>query len=118
MCTEGKVNMVSVQSKLEDITFKKKMECSYAQNPYTNHQLRLAISEDVVQHMSTNNNWFNAGTNGGDESVCVLPHGQGKLKTLSGEMVYNGEWYKGKVFRPEFQKISKERLFPLNFNIS
>ena len=71
MCTEGKVNMVSVQSKLEHIAFKKKMECSYAQNPYTNHQLRLAISEDVVQHMSTNNNWFNAGTNGGDDNVCV-----------------------------------------------
>lgn len=102
MCTEGKVNMVSVQSKLEDIAFKKKMECSYAKNPYTNHQLRLAISEDVVQHISTNNNLFNAGTNGGDDSVCVLPHGQGKLKTLSGEMVYNGEWCKGKVFRPEF----------------
>ncbi|CAH3025695.1 unnamed protein product [Porites evermanni] len=94
--SEGLVNMVSVQSKLEDIAFKKKMECSYARNPYTNHQLRQATSEDVVQHISRNKNSLNMVTNGGDaHNVRELPHGRGKLKTVTGEVVYNGEWCKG-----------------------
>lgn len=102
--SEELVNMFSVQSKLEDIAFKKKMECSYARNPYTNHQLRQATSEDVVQHISRNENSFNMVTNGGDaDNVRELPHGRGKLKTVTGEVVYNGEWCKGKVLRPQLK---------------
>ena len=95
--TGGQVNILAVQSKLETIAFKTKMECSHAQNPFTNHQPKPSTTEDVVQHISSDKRSLSVGADSGSRTLRNVPHGRGKLKTVTGEMVYSGEWCKGKV---------------------
>lgn len=51
MENEPRANMLAVQSLLEEIAFKNKMECGYARNPFTNKQLKASTTEDVLQHV-------------------------------------------------------------------
>ena len=93
---EGQVNILAVQSKLEAIAFKTKMECSHAKNPFTDHQPKTLTTEDVVQHISSDKPLFSVEADGGSRSLRDVPHGHGKLETVTGEVVYNGDWCKGK----------------------
>ena len=73
----------TVQSQLEDIAFKKKKRCSYARNPFSNECVR-ASSQDVIQHDFNNK-----------DGTRKLPDGRGTLETLTGQVVYKGEWREG-----------------------
>ncbi|XP_068757006.1 uncharacterized protein [Montipora capricornis] len=88
---EAQVNMIAVQYNLEDITFKKKMDCSYIRNPFSNFHV-AASSEDVVHCRSVNDeNFVNDG-----KAYGRIPNGHGTLKTLDGKLLYSGGWRKGK----------------------
>ena len=89
--------MLTVQSKLEAVTFKTKMECNYAQNPFTSQQLKPSTSEDILQHISVDKVPSDLEPDGGACSGRELPHGRGTLRTATGEFIYSGDWYKGKT---------------------
>ncbi|KAK2558043.1 MORN repeat-containing protein 3 [Acropora cervicornis] len=85
------VNMITFQYDLEEITFKKKMECNYIRNPFSDLHV-TSTSEDVVHHVFVRDKCFvSVGA-----AAKRLPHGSGILKTLSGKVLYSGEWCKGK----------------------
>jgi len=92
----GQVNMLVVQSKLEAITLKTKIECDYARNPFTNQHLKPSTSEDVIQRMSVDKRPFGTGADGGVSSPRELPHGRGILESATGEFIYSGDWREGK----------------------
>ena len=92
---EELADFVLVQSKFEEITLKNKMDCTYARNPLSDKQAKMACNRDVLR--GTNVRPFLSGT---DEFIinCVLrdiPHGSGSLKTPFGEPVYSGDWCEG-----------------------
>ena len=102
------VNMLTVQSKLEEIVFKTKMECNYARDPYTKGNFKASTSEDVLQHTSAIKGPFGVGT---ACSPRKLPHGCGTLETATGEIIYSGDWLKGKIK----EKLFKNDLIPRTF---
>ena len=94
--TKPQVNMLAVQSEVEDISFKTKMVCSHARNPFTCQQLKASTTEDVVQHISEDKRPLSTRTvNSAACSQRELPHGLGTLKTVAGKLVYSGDWRKG-----------------------
>ncbi|XP_074625472.1 uncharacterized protein LOC141883770 isoform X1 [Acropora palmata] len=85
------VNMITFQYDLEEITFKKKMECNYIRNPFSDLHV-TSTSEDVVHHVFVRDKCFvSVGA-----AAKRLPHGSGILKTSTGKVLYSGEWCKGK----------------------
>lgn len=90
--------MLEIQSKLEKITLKTKLECTYARNPYSSQHLKPSTSADVLQHISARKRPFSSGFDG-LVSVQELPHGRGTLKTTSDELLYTGDWCKGTIKR-------------------
>lgn len=92
--TNRKVDMREVQSKLEAITFKTKMECSYARDPFSSKHLKPSTSEDLLQHIPPDRHvsFLEADSC----SLRELPHGRGILKTATGEFIYSGGWFRGK----------------------
>lgn len=92
------VNMLAVETELEDIVFKTKMLCNHARNPFTSQQLKASSSEDVIQHVSEDKRPFSVrAVNNGACSQRQLPHGYGNLKTVTGKVVYSGDWRKGET---------------------
>ena len=92
--TNRKVDMREVQSKLEAITFKTKMECSYARDPFSSKYLKPSTSEDLLQHIPPRRH-----VSFQEADSCSLrefPHGRGILKTATGEFIYSGDWCRGK----------------------
>ena len=88
--------MITFQYDLEEITFKKKMECNYIRNPFSDLHV-TSTSEDVVHHVFVRDKCFvSVGA-----AAKRLPHGSGILKTLSGKVLYSGEWCKGKFTQNE-----------------
>lgn len=91
--TNAQVNMLAVQYDLEEIAFNTKMDCGYARNPFSSQLLKVSSSVDVIHHTSLKvrgNSAVGAGKR-------VLPNGRGSLKTVTGKLVYSGEWRKGKA---------------------
>ena len=74
---EERVDMLAVQSKLDEVTFKTQMGCNYARNPFSNQPLQLSTSIDVLHF------------------VGLLPHGRGTLETTTGDFIYSGDWCRG-----------------------
>ena len=83
--------MITFQYDLEEITFKKKMECNYIRNPFSDLHV-TSTSEDVVHHVFVHDKSFVSVS----ATAKHLPHGSGILKTSSGKVLYSGEWCKGK----------------------
>lgn len=95
--TESQVNILAVQSAVEGIAFKSKMVCNYVRNPFTSQQLKASTTKDVVQHISEDKRPLNIrAVNSVARSQRELPHGYGSLKTVTGKLVYSGDWRKGK----------------------
>ena len=93
---EELADFLLVQSKFEEITLKNKMDCTYARNPFSYRQPKMATNEDVLQGTNVRP-LFVSGTDAFIIS-CVwrdIPHGSGSLKTPSGEPVYSGDWCEG-----------------------
>ena len=93
---EELADFLLVQSKFEEITLKNKMDCSYARNPFSNKQPKMATNEDVLQ----GTNFRRTFLSGTDEFISIrvwrdVPHGSGSLKTSCGEPVYSGDWCEG-----------------------
>ena len=96
--TEPQINMLAVQADLEEIVFKNKMLCDHARNPFTSEQVEASSSEDVIQHISEEKGPFSVrAVNIGACSQRKLPHGYGSLKTVTGKVIYSGDWRKGKM---------------------
>jgi len=94
--TAPQINMLAVQADLEEIVFKSKTFCDHARNPFTSEQLKASSSEDVIQHISEEKGPFSVrAVNSGACSQRKLPHGYGSLKTVTGKVVYSGDWRKG-----------------------
>ena len=81
--SEEEVDMLAVQSKLDEVTFKCKtrMECNYARNPFSNQPLEPSTNIDVLHFRSA--------------LVEILPHGRGILETTTGDFIYSGDWCRG-----------------------
>ena len=89
--------MREVQSKLEAITLKTKMECSYTRDPFSSKHLKPSTSEDILQYIPPHRHVSILGGEGGDScSLREFPHGRGILKTATGEFIYSGDWCRGK----------------------
>ena len=93
---EEVADFLLVQSKFEEITLKNKMDCTYARNPFSDEQPKMATNEDVLRGTSVRPS-FMSGT---DEFIINfvwrdIPHGSGSLKTPSGEPLYSGDWCEG-----------------------
>lgn len=91
---DDKVDMLEIQSKLDEITLKTKLECNYVRNPYSGQHLKPSTSTDVLRHILRKRP-FSLGFDGDFASVRELPHGRGTLKTTSDELLYTGDWCKG-----------------------
>ena len=110
--TSGKVDMREVQSKLEAITFKTKMECSYARDPFSSKHLKPSTSEDLLQHIPPRRHVsFQVADSC---SLRELPHGRGILKTVTGEFIYSGDWFRGEKECVKFLHFSYLPLFLIN----
>ena len=84
--------MLAIESKLDVIAFKKKMECGYARNPFSSQDIKASSNEDVLQHL--NKHPFIQGAN----RVRELPHGRGTLKSATGDLIYTGDWCRGTIY--------------------
>lgn len=87
--TRRDINMLAVESTLDVIAFKKKMECGYARNPFSSEAIKASSNKDVLQHL--NKRPFIQGAN----RVRELPHGRGTLKSATGKLIYSGDWCRG-----------------------
>lgn len=104
--TEPQINVLDVQADLEEIVFKSKMLCDHARNPFTSEQLMASSSEDVIQHISEEKGPFSVqAVNNGACSQRKLPHGHGSLKTVTGKVIYSGEWQKGEMISSELTAL-------------
>ena len=98
--------MLAVQADLEGIVFKSKMLCDHARNPFTSEQLKASSSEDVIQHTSEEKGPFSVrAVNSGVCSQRKLPHGYGSLKTVTGKVIYSGDWRKGELISSELTEL-------------
>lgn len=84
------VDLLAVQSKLEQVAFKTEMEGNYYRNPFTEHGLKPQSSTAVIQSLMEANGSFRS-------SRRELPHGRGTLKTVTGDFIYSGDWRRGSV---------------------
>lgn len=91
------VNILTVRSDLEEIAFKTKMPCYYARNPYTNQEVKAITSDDVLHHVCQDERPLSSRTvKVGTSGQRELPHGFGTLKTVTGKLLYKGDWCRGK----------------------
>ena len=51
MKSKPRADILAVQSFLEEVIFKNRVECGYVRNPFTNKQPKASTTEDVVQHV-------------------------------------------------------------------
>ena len=109
--TEPQIDMLAVQADIEEIVFKSKMSCGHARNPFTSEELEASSSEDVIQHISEEKGLFSVrSVDSGACSQRKLPHGYGILKTVTGKVIYSGEWQKGDMISSELTEPLRDIL--------
>ncbi|XP_068696848.1 uncharacterized protein [Montipora foliosa] len=93
---EELAHFLVLQSKFEEMTLKKKVDCIYARNPYCNGQHIPATSEDILQGTNVQSSFRSGASAYTKWCSRNIPHGHGTLKTSSGEHIYSGDWCRGK----------------------
>lgn len=91
----NQLNMLTVLSKLEEIAFRTKMPCYYARNPFTSQEVKAITSDDVVHHVCQDKRPFSKAVSIRASGQRELPHGYGSLKTVTGKLLYTGDWCRG-----------------------
>lgn len=96
-CSESSQdNMQTVGANLEEIALKTTMLCHYARNPFTSFQVKAMTSKDALKCVCQVNGPVTSQAVSEVRGQRKLPHGYGSLKTVTGRLLYRGDWFRGK----------------------
>ena len=96
-CSESSQdNMQTVGANLEEIALKTTMLCCYARNPFTSFQVKAITSKDALKCICQVNGPVTSQAVSEVRGQQKLPHGYGSLKTVTGRLLYRGDWFRGK----------------------